>query len=45
MHRTNDMEKIQERALSIIYRFTSYEDESLRLHQHCEVTGYVKEKL
>ena len=44
-HLTSDMEKIQERALSIIYPFTSYEDESLRLHQHCEVTGCIKENL
>ena len=33
-HLTSDMEKIQEHTLSIIYPFTSYEDESLRLHQH-----------
>ena len=44
-HPTSDMEEIQEHALSIIYRFTSYEDKSLRLHQHCEVTGCIKEKL
>ena len=35
-HLANDMEKNQECTLSIIYPFTSYEDESLRLHQRCE---------
>ena len=44
-HLANDMEKIQKCILSIIYPFTSYEDESLSLHQHCDVTGYVKEEL